>query len=399
MNSRLLGSILIVTGTAIGAGMLAIPIVTAELGFLLSTLLLLVSWAVMTLTAFLILHVNLAFPERANFSSMAARTIGRGGQILTWLSFLLLLYSLTAAYMTGGASLLGNTLNKFGGIQSSSHMNSLVFTLVLGAFVYFGTRSVDYANRLLISLKAIAFVLMMIFLLPHVTISNLLVHPNPHLLWLKALPILITSFGFHIVIPNLRDYLGSDVKKLKQAVFVGSLIPLFIYLLWEIVILGIIPLEGPQGFSTLLLNGGGLSDMINQLSAALNKPILGFIVNFFTDVAITTSFLGVSMGLLHFIRDGLSLNRGRPGEKLIGSLITFLPPLCFAWFYPQGFVLALNYASIFVVVLLILIPVWMYYQLARQKLNSTYSFHINTLVALALVLFSIIVIGAEFLIH
>ena len=399
MNSKVIGSILIVTGTAIGAGMLAIPIVTAELGFLLSTLLLFTCWAVMTLTAFLILHVNLAFPTHSNFSSMAAKTIGRAGQVITWLSFLLLLYALTAAYMTGGASLLGNTLTNFGGVNTSSHFNSLLFTVVLGAFVYFGTRSVDYANRLLITLKAIAFFVMVLFLMPHVQMSNLLIHPNPHLLWLKALPILITSFGFHIVIPNLRDYLGSDVRKLKQAIFIGSLIPLVIYLLWEIVILGIIPLEGSQGFLALLTQGGGLSDMINYLSAAVNRPILGFIINFFTDVAITTSFLGVSMGLLHFIRDGFKLNRGKPGEKLIGSLITFLPPLCFAWFYPQGFVMALNYASIFVVLLLILIPIWMYYCLAKKGPQSSYPFHLNKLIAGLLIVFSIAVIAAEIMTH
>lgn len=378
MNGRVLGSILMVTGTAIGAGMLAIPIVTAGLGFGLSTLLLFVCWAVMTFTAFLILHVNLSFPEKSNFSTMAVKTIGRVGQVITWLSFLLLLYALTAAYMTGGASLLGNTLSHFGSFSLSSHMSALLFTVVLGFFVYFGTRSVDYANRLLITLKAIAFGLVIVFLIPHVKVSNLLIHSDPHLKWLAALPILITSFGFHIVIPNLRDYLHSDVKKLRRAIFIGSLIPLIIYLLWEAVIVGIIPLVG---------SGGGLSSMINDLSSSLNRPILGFIVNFFTDVAITTSFLGVSMGLLHFIRDGFFLNRGKMGERALGCLITFLPPLCFAWFYPQGFVMALNYASIFVVILLIVVPVWMCIKLK----------YISYLLAMLLFLFSIMVIGAQFL--
>jgi len=316
--------------------------------------------------------------------------------VVTWFSFLLLLYALCAAYMTGGASLLGNTLEQFGGITLPAHLDALLFTIVLGAFVYFGTRTVDYANRFLISLKGTAFFLVILFLIPHIDVHHLFIHPNPHLGWLTALPILITSFGFHIVIPNLRDYLHSDVRKLKRAVFVGSLIPLIIYLLWETVILGIIPIEGPHGFSVLLSNGGGLTEMVNQLSTTLHRPVLGFVINFFTDVAITTSFLGVSMGLLHFVRDACSLNKGRKGEKAVGALITFLPPLCFAWFYPRGFVLALNYASIFVVVLLIIIPVWMTYKLRKMEMSSAYPFSLNNIIAWGLLIFSILVIGAQF---
>lgn len=397
MRGRVLGSTLMVTGTAIGAGMLAIPIVTASLGFLLATALLVVCWAVMTFTAFLILHINLAFPENANFSTMAVKTTGRIGQIITWLSFLLLLYALTAAYMTGGASLLGNTVAHFAHL--SAHGSALLFTIILGCFVYFGTRSVDYANRMLISLKGLAFFLMVIFLLPHVAVQNLMIMPNPHLGWLTALPVLITSFGFHIVIPNLRDYLQSDVKKLKRAIFFGSLIPLIIYLLWEVVVLGIIPLEGKNGFRMLLAqNGGALAPMINQLSGSLNRPFLGFFVNFFTDIAVATSFLGVSMGLLHFIRDGFYLNRGKQGEKLAGILITFLPPLGFAWFYPQGFVMALNYASIFVVILLIILPVWMALKLAKMNRPSAYSLHVHWFSAFLLLAFSVVIISAHFLV-
>lgn len=384
MRGKVLGSVMLVAGTAIGAGMLAIPIVTAELGFLLATLLLFVCWAVMTSTAFLILHVNLAHPEHSNFSTMAKHTIGHAGRVLTWVSYCFLLYALTAAYMTGGASLLGHA---FSYLSISPKLNALLFTVVLGFLVYCGVRSVDYANRLLISLKAASLILMVIFLFPRISVSNLLLSSEVKLGWLVALPILLTSFGFQTVIPNLRDYLHSDVKKLKRVIWIGSSIPLLVYLLWEMAILGTLP--GLNHQVTLV-------GMISQLSNQLHKPFLSFIVNFFTDVAITTSFLGVSMGLFHFIRDAFHLNQKRLGEKGLAALITFLPPLCFAWFYPEGFILALSYASVFVVILLIFIPVWMTHRLKHQKKRSAYPLHLHWTCSALLLGFGALLIAAHF---
>lgn len=388
MKGKVLGSSLIVTGTAIGAGMLAIPIVTSELGFFLSTVLLFVCWGVMNLTAFLILHVNMAFKEHSNLSTMASQTIGRAGHAITWVSCLMLLYALTAAYMTGGASLLGHSLSYFFGFHIPSMVNALLFTVVLGAFVYFGTRSVDYANRVLITLKMGSFFLMLVFLLPHIQIQTLPLYSNSRMGWLMALPILITSFGYQNVIPNLRDYLQSNVKKLKKVIFIGGSIPLVVYLLWELVVFGTLP---------ELSSKIALADMVEMLSTRFNQPLLSAVVNFFTDAAITTSFLGVSMSLFHFIRDGFHLNQNRIGEKGAAALITFVPPLGFAWFYPEGFVMALNYASIFVVILLILIPVWMTSRLKRKGRFSAYPFNLHWTGTALLLGFSALVIGAQFL--
>jgi len=87
MDSRLLGSILLIVGTSIGAGMLALPIATAQLGFFGSLILLFVCWFIMTAGAFLILEVNLWMPLNSNLNTMAKTTIGPLGQIISWLSF------------------------------------------------------------------------------------------------------------------------------------------------------------------------------------------------------------------------------------------------------------------------------------------------------------------------
>ncbi|EPY7926284.1 aromatic amino acid transport family protein, partial [Klebsiella pneumoniae] len=57
MKNRTLGSILIVAGTTIGAGMLAMPLAAAGVGFTVTLGLLFTLWALMCYTALLLLEV------------------------------------------------------------------------------------------------------------------------------------------------------------------------------------------------------------------------------------------------------------------------------------------------------------------------------------------------------
>ena len=57
MRNRTLGSILIVAGTTIGAGMLAMPLASAGVGFGVTVVLLVSLWALMCYTALLLLEV------------------------------------------------------------------------------------------------------------------------------------------------------------------------------------------------------------------------------------------------------------------------------------------------------------------------------------------------------
>ncbi|MDF2529201.1 MAG: tyrosine-specific transport protein [Gammaproteobacteria bacterium] len=369
---KMLGCVLIATGTAVGAGMLAIPLVTAAVGFKDTAVLLFCCWAVMIFTALLILEVNLAFSENSSFSSMSLQTLGRMGQFVTWLSFLLLLYALDAAYITGGSSLLSHFIYLVSGRNIPSWINTLLFTIALGVFIVWGTHAVDYLNRFLISFKAIALIVLLIVLMPHIKLSLLLSQTHGIHTILLALPILITSFGFHIVIPSIRQYLGPDPKKLRRVILIGGTLPLIVYLIWDCGILGIIPLTGSSSFASLAEQQGSIGGMLSILESLLHRSMVSASANLFSDVAITTSFLGVSLSLYDFVIDGFKLNKVSLKGKTLATLLTFGLPVIFALFYPQGFILALNYASLFVVILLIILPILMTISLRRQNKAQAY---------------------------
>src|SRR5262245_13572036 len=101
-SNRLIGGILLVAGTTIGAGMLAIPVVSSFGGFFSSFALLFFCWLFFFYTAWILLDVNLASPGAENLISMVGRALGPLGKAVCWVAYLLLLYSLTAAYIAGG---------------------------------------------------------------------------------------------------------------------------------------------------------------------------------------------------------------------------------------------------------------------------------------------------------
>ena len=106
MKPKVLGSALMIVGTSIGAGMLALPIVSASQGILLTIGMLFVCWVLMTLGAFNLLEVNLWLDSGANMVTMANKTLGKIGKLVCWTVYLALLYSLICAYLSGAGDVL-----------------------------------------------------------------------------------------------------------------------------------------------------------------------------------------------------------------------------------------------------------------------------------------------------
>lgn len=136
MDTKIAGGVLLIVGTAIGGGMLALPIVSANSSFWGTAGILLFCWAIMTFSAFLLLEVNLWLPPRSNIISMAKRTLGKPGAIIAGLSYILLLYSLLSAYISGGSSLVQLGFNELG-LHLAQSYSSLIFVLLFGLIVFF----------------------------------------------------------------------------------------------------------------------------------------------------------------------------------------------------------------------------------------------------------------------
>ncbi|EMM3524462.1 tyrosine transporter TyrP [Klebsiella oxytoca] len=352
MKNRTLGSILIVAGTTIGAGMLAMPLASAGVGFGVTLALLITLWALMCYTALLLLEVYQHVPADMGLGSLAARYLGRYGQWATGFCMLFLLYALTAAYISGAGELLASSLNQWLDWTLPPAAGVLIFTAIGGTVVCIGTSLVDLFNRFLFSAKIIFLAIMLALLLPHIHQINLLTLPLQQGLALSAIPVIFTSFGFHGSIPSIVSYLGGDIRKLRRVFIIGSFIPLVAYIFWQLATLGSI--DSPA-FTALLAQNAGLNGLLEAIRGVVASSHVELAVHLFADLALATSFLGVALGLFDYLAD-LFQRQNSAGGRLQSGLITFLPPLAFALFYPRGFVMALGYAGVALAVLALMLP-------------------------------------------
>ncbi|MBB72836.1 MAG: tryptophan/tyrosine permease [Legionellales bacterium] len=352
---KLIGGMLLIVGTSIGAGILALPVSTSEAGFIGSSLFLLGCWMLMTFCAFLILEVNLWLPQGSNMISMAKKTLGPYGAAAAWFVYLLLLYSLLCAYVDGGTDVFTSLLH-MAGLPIPEWGSALIFTIILGYIVYLGTRSIDYANRALMFIKLGSFFVLLFLVSNHIKWEQLL-HSEPHKL-LASVMLMITSFGYATILPSLRTYFNSDVVALRKVVILGSLVPLICYILWELVILGSLPLEGDHGLIYILKTGHTTSELMAALDFFIHSDLITDISRIFISISVLTSFLGVALSLSDFLSDGLKWPKQGFGNIKVYSL-TFIPPFIFVIFYPTAFILALKYAGVFCILLLGLLPVVM----------------------------------------
>lgn len=366
MKHKTLGSVGIVAGTALGAGMLAMPIATAGVGFGTTVLLLLGLWAVMSYTALLMVEVYQHHSPHKGLSALAYYYLGRPGQWAANLAMPFLLYALIAAYLVGGGHIVNIFLQQLGLAQAPEYLGIVLFTLIGGGVVVVGTHSVDLVNRVLFATKILFLLLMLSLLLPFVRGELLLATPVQQALVLAAIPIIFTSFGFHGSIPSIVSYMQGDVAKLKRVFVLGSAIPLAVYLLWQLATLGVVE---SHVFLAVLAESAGISGLLTALKAV--TPQVEVAVRAFAGLALATSFLGVSLGLFDFMAQVFRHGNHSRGRLRTG-LITFLPPLAFALYFPQGFVFALGFAAVALSVLSLLLPALLAWRVRQRHSQQHY---------------------------
>lgn len=342
-KGSVLGGILLVSGCCIGAGMLGLPVLSAQAGFLPSIVTFIICWLFMLCTGLLLLEVNLWYGGDISIITMAGRTLGHSGKIVSWLVFLFLFYSLMVAYVAASGDLITDFIAETTGTTWHHGYGGFLFCLLFGALLYLGTGAVDWFNRLLMFGLIISYVSLVVVGASHVN-RDLLHHSD----WTAAtmvIPAVIVSFGFHNLVPSLTTYFHSQVKPLKWVIIVGSLIPLFIYLIWEWIILGIVPL---QDFAIALDQGEIATEALKN---AVGASWVVDVAQAFAFFAIVTSFLSVALSFVDFLADGLNIKKTPQGKVLL-ALLVLAPPFICALLYPTIFLIALNSAGGFGAVIL-----------------------------------------------
>ncbi|MFV0576477.1 MAG: amino acid permease [Vibrio sp.] len=360
---KLFGSSLILSGTALGAGMLGIPMALAQFGFTVSLILMLVIFIGTTYGALLLAEACTKTEQNGGMNSVAQLSLGTGGKYFINFFFYMLLICILVAYILGIGDLFHNLLIDLG-LNVPQVVCYTLFTFAMAVVIIAGKAYIDMLNRVL-------FILMIGMLITVVASLFTNIHTDylaqtPDFLWkdvVKHSTTIFTSFASMVVIPSLVMYnKEASPKDIRNMILLGSVIPLVCYLTWLFAIIGNLGTDEISQF-----------DNISQLIAAFggSSGALKTIIAIFSALALVTSFLGVTMALFDQNKDAIEgiINRTRLEEGKTTAImifaLTFILPLIITGLFSNKFLNMLDYAGITLVFLAIWGPMAMVWQVRK----------------------------------
>ncbi len=301
MDKLLLKSSALLTGTVIGAGVLGIPYVVAKAGFLTGLITIIVMGIATLLLNLFMGEITLRTPGNHQLPGYAERYLGKKGKMVAVLAMFFVIYGALTAYIIG----VGESLSALFGIPAL--IGSLLFFIFVAIFIYTG-------------LKLIAkyeFIFAAIVLALIITISFLAIFSgqfNATNLATLDLTKIMVPFGVilfalsgAIAIPEIKEQLPRNRKKLKKAIIIGSLIPIFAYLLFT--------------FATVAVTGSQTTEIVTiGLGQNLSESMLIF-GNIFAIFAMLTSFLPIGLAMKEIYMYDYDFN------KIHSFLLTMFIPL------------------------------------------------------------------------
>ncbi len=356
---------LIISGTIIGAGMFSLPVVMSGAWFLWSSALLIVTWFCMLLSGLLYLEASLHYPPGASFDTITRDLLGKGWNLMNGLSVAFVLGILTYAYISASGAIIQHTLSQLS-LPVSARVAGFAFTLLVAVFIWLGTAVVSRVTLIFLGAKIITFLIIFGGLLWHIEPVKLLDRQGDDSHYLRyiwmVIPFCLASFGYHGNIAGLVSYYQKNGRRVCRCLVSGTLLALVIYFIWIIGTMGNIP---RPHFKVIAAQGGNIDVLVAALSGVLQSPYLNLLLDIFSNFAVASSFLGVSLGFFDYLADLFRLDNSATG-RLKTTVLTFILPLTASLIWPNGFLLAIGYAGLAATIWAVITPALLARQARRR---------------------------------
>lgn len=376
----------LIMGTMLGAGILGLPTSAGLAGFFPSTLIqafimLLMLFSGIVLTDEIIKKKQNSF----NYPSLYQEHLGKKGKWTAVSANCLILYGIMTAYLSAGTSIIKNIFGEFSFWETKLIMVIIYFFLI--AISLGGIKIITKYNTVFIILLFFSFCLLVILSLrkfqPH-----RLIEYNDFLFIPAVIPIIVSAFCFHTIIPSACSSLNFNRKYMIMAMASSLLLTFLMNTIWIGVGIGSLPILGEDSLDYAFRHG--LPATI-PLASKLQIPLFSYTAIIFALLAIITSFIGVAISLRDFLQDLLENSFSIRNDK-INFMLTYLPPLIITLIYPEIFLNAIGIVGgIGIATLFGILPSIIFIKNSRTKTIRT----IGYIILIIFILFVIFEIGKE----
>lgn len=325
---------LLITGNLIGAGIMGLPINTGIEGFIPALIVMLVFGGAMFFSAVVLgKEAAEAKTDTFNYPSLYQEYLGNVGKWAAIIANMVILYGLLTAYLAGGTTIIAQILH----IKGSSNWILLILFAILTTLSITGTAIIRKYNIILMLLLWTSFGVIVFIGEEHSEVQRLTY--TDWTIFPISIPIIITSFHFHNIIPSVAKNLKWNIKTITITMLIGMIIGYIMNAIWIQVGVGAIPLEG--GPNSIIYafhhNYPSTVPMVN----IIHSPVFTTCTMLFALLAIATSYIANGLGLVGFNRD-LMINICHKHTRWAIIALSFLPPLVIALLFHDIFLRAID---------------------------------------------------------
>lgn len=319
--SKFISAVSILAGTIIGVGLFSLPYITLKVGLWLILGYFLVLGVIVILVHQMLGEISLKTPDFSRFPGFARFHLGKKGELAAYISNIIGMLGALLAYLIIGGNFLTHIFqnNHIGG-----NLNLwTIFYLALGsALIFWGVKTVAKIEFWGLVLFFGALIVILAKGFSFISVSNFFIEPSSSDFFLPYGAILFSLWGVSLI-PEAEEILRGKKRLLNKAILVSILIPIFVYLFFILMTLGI---SGSQTTEDAL---GGLKYVLGDGVSNLALSF-GVLTSF-------TSFIAVGLTLKKIFAYDLKLN------KTLAWAITCFTPLMLFLAGMQSFITVISF--------------------------------------------------------
>ncbi len=357
----------VIVGTIVGAGIIGVPFVFAQSGFLTATLVLILIGSALFIARLMLGEVIMRTEEVYQLTGYTKKYLGRFFQHLQGLVLVSSIFGTLLAYMISQGDILSALL---GGSPTTW---SLVFYLLFSMMVIYGIDVVKRSELLMIVAVFFIMVVIAAYSAPEIQPSFLVEFDASNIL----LPFGVIMFACAglVSIPAAWRVLKKAGREdlFKSVIIWGGVIPPVLYFIFALLVVGI---TGPQTSEVATVS---LGEAIGP-----HMIIMGNVFAFFT---VATSFLTIALAQQDIFRRDYELSR-----PISSALVVVVPVVLFSFGF-SNFIEIISFVGAFMVGVNGLLAVWLFW-VARKYGKLRPSFIVPTWLAVPMSVFLVVIFVA-----
>ena len=357
--SKIVNSVFLVCGTAIGSGLISLPLSAAKVGIQWTCLIIVLSLLVAYKTSCLTIDLIKSQGQSLSIVELSDNISGKIAKLISMFSLYALSLALLCAYFAGTRSILESffDLNNNTSTFICVAMFSILFIMKPNVF--------NNLNSLLVSILLILIACAVCSM----TATTTLCVDNIN--WsfktiMPFLPIIFTSFGVQNVCPFVAKTIGlDDIKSIKKAFFIGLLITAVIYAVWIYATLARIYVYDNALYQNILNGGVDVGMLVNSLCNSANFKFVAVVLKLLSLFAIVTSATGTGIGLISSLKEIKYCN-----NKYTIILCVIGIPTMLTMLVQNAFLRILSFGGMIATTFVIFMPVYLNLKISNKCISG-----------------------------